>query len=272
MQRVNCYSFYQLGTVLHPLADIKAGVKVKDVLMPLWIARAWLTYFLQDQLVPVTICKTKGSEILASINHVIPVDLSAMSPESGEAELAYPDLYTITNGVKEFEVLLNAELPGLDVYSVSSKGIYSTPLLIDHADDAFPEDIKQSLSKEIRDDVCQAGRCLAFDLPTAAGFHILRAMESVLREYYRLIVGKFPRARNWGAYIEHLKKHKANPKTVAILDQIRELHRNPTMHPEVVLSMTEATILFDIAKSAMVTMAEEMQKKKPAQVSPPASP
>jgi hypothetical protein len=107
-------------------------------------------------------------------------------------------------------------------------------------------------------DIRQAGRCLAFELPTAAGFHIMRATESILRDYYVAHVGKKPKTRNWGKYIADLKTSSANPKTVAVLDQIRTLHRNPTIHPEVVLSGSEAQTLFGIAQSAITAMIEDM--------------
>jgi hypothetical protein len=154
--------------------------------------------------------------------------------------------------------VLNTELGQLDTYFVSRTGIYSTPELIERADEQFAPNIRERFPESTRLDIRQAGRCLAFELPTAAGFHIMRATESILREYYDIYVGKKPKTRNWGRYIADLKRTKANPKTVAVIDQIRDLHRNPTIHPETVLSSSEALILFGIAQSAIIAMMEDM--------------
>lgn len=45
-------------------------------------------------------------------------------------------------------------------------------------------------------------------------------------------------------------------KILNILDQIRDLHRNPLAH-EVFLEMDEAVELFDTAKSAITAMARK---------------
>jgi hypothetical protein len=63
-----------------------------------------------------------------------------------------------------------------------------------------------------------------------------------------------------------LKTGKANQKVVQVLDQIRDLHRNPLMHPQDFLTMKEAISLFDIAKSAIGSVAEEIAKLEAAKV------
>ncbi|MBI2836370.1 MAG: hypothetical protein HYX85_01590 [Chloroflexi bacterium] len=53
----------------------------------------------------------------------------------------------------------------------------------------------------------------------------------------------------------------ADQKVISILDQIRSLHRNPTIHPEEVLTINQAMTLFAIAQSAMVSMVEDASQK-----------
>lgn len=136
--------------------------------------------------------------------------------------------------------MLIAELQTFAAYQVSQKGIYSTADLVDRAENVFAEDVRSLIGQTARDDVNQAGRCLALDLPTASGFHIMRATETVLKAYGKQFQTK-PKTRNWHSYITALKATNASPKALAVLDQIRDLHRNPTLHPEVVLSSEEAT-------------------------------
>jgi transposase-like protein len=80
----------------------------------------------------------------------------------------------------------------------------------------------------------EAAKCLAFEIPTAAAFHIFRCAESILRRYYEAVVGKLPKRqmRNWGSYIRYLKECGADVRVITILEQIQDLHRNPVIHPE----------------------------------------
>jgi len=58
------------------------------------------------------------------------------------------------------------------------------------------------------DDLKQAMRCIAFELPTAAGFHLHRANESVLRCYWDSVTGgkARPKNGNMGIYLHELRK------------------------------------------------------------------
>jgi hypothetical protein len=58
-----------------------------------------------------------------------------------------------------------------------------------------------------------------------------------------------------------LKDAKADLKVVAALDQIRDLHRNPNIHPEEVLTLDEALALLGIAQSAILGMVRDVRKR-----------
>jgi len=268
MQRVNGYSFYAIGRNLRPLADLQGDKKYGEVFAPLFFARASLRELLSSQIVPLNVSKNGILKVISRINTVVPDDLSPFTPEKWEATVYDWQLRQIASDLTALEIVLNAELSGLDVYYISQKGIYATPDLIERAENALPEEIKTLLTARTRGDINQAGRCLAFDLPTAAGFHIMRATESVLLAYHAAFVGKPPNSRNWGAYLADLKGTKAEPKTLGILQQIKDLHRNPTMHEEV-LTGNEAFVLFGIGLSAIITMVEEMAKNGFSLAPPP---
>jgi len=106
-------------------------------------------------------------------------------------------------------------------------------------------------------DIREAGKSLAFELPTAAGFHLFRATESVLRKYYVHETGSTapPKVRNIGVYLNALKiANKGDPKVRAALKQMTDLHRNPLIHPETILTLDEAIAIFGIARSAITAM------------------
>jgi hypothetical protein len=282
MQRINQYWFYQLGMVIHPLADLKGGMPLQTVIIDIYYARDWLEYLLSDRFIPLVISKPAGRRLLSALDAVIQppqpepgvgivVGDRDVAPPGEEGEAAEPVLtfqqaYAITSALQVFETVLSAELQALASYFVSKKGIYETSDLIENADNALPDTIRATLTDEAKHDICQAGRCLAFDLPTAAGFHVLRAAESVIRQYYGLVVGALPKAkaRNWGAYIKVLGEHGGDARILAALGQIKDLQRNPIMHPEVTLDMEDALTLFNMTQGVIVAMVKDMEKRRAA--------
>ncbi len=73
-----------------------------------------------------------------------------------------------------------------------------------------------------------------------------------------------------GKYIEALEKvPNINDKVLSVLRQIKNLHRNPIMHPEATLDMDEALTLLGIVQSAITTMVGFVKKVQLA--APPAA-
>ena len=184
------------------------------------------------------------------------------------------DIYEVIEGAKEFETIFAAEVQNMATYFVSKKGIYDTNDLIGRADELFTSDVRKILSDQSRRDICEAGRCLAFDLATAAGFHIARAVEGTLVDYLKLLCPQeFEQlkesSRNLGAYIKMAREHGGNDKVCGALDQFRDLHRNPLIHPESVLSIDEAVTLLGIAQSAIVAIVLDTVKIKNQSLSLP---
>src|SRR5207248_2818113 len=131
--------------------------------------------------------------------------------------------------------LLDAELPGFQAYIVTPKRLDVQRLLNDVGGLLSAGTFKK-LGLITRTDLEEAGKCIAFERPTAAAFHLLRGTEAVLRQFYYAIV-KHGRVSPmlWGSMIIDLRKrNKAKPHQdlVEHLDHIRRSFRNPTQHPE----------------------------------------
>lgn len=267
LQRVNQYHFYYLGVALHPLTKVAAGMKIKDIFSDLYGAKGAIDFLLDYTLIPVVTCRAAALRVRDAVRSSIAFmdNKGADWTAELEKEIDPVQAYNITNGIQSLETVFGAEAETWDTYFVSRKAIYSTSHLVDHAEEMFSAAVRKHLPSETISDIRQSGKCIAFDVPTAAGFHILRATESVIRQYYKVVTRKeLPkRIRNWALYIDRLGKAGADPKILAVLDQIRENHRNPIMHPEVVLSEDEALSLLGIAQSAMVAMASDMEKRIP---------
>jgi hypothetical protein len=155
--------------------------------------------------------------------------------------------------------VLAAELHSMDTYFVSQIGCYKTCDLIERAHTAFPESVQKVLPEQAKTDFDQAGKCIAYGVSTAAGFHLLRGTEMIIRKYYETLTGKAPKPqmRNWGAYHQVLTKAGAAAKITDLIDHVRLVYRNPVLHPEENLSIEQTLVLFGVCVSAVTLMTEE---------------
>lgn len=266
MQKVNIYNFYQFGMVLHPLSNLQAGRPFKDYRWSLYNARNWIESFVNGGLIPMTICVPVAQKVIEHINFLLPKG-SPEQPTFHEDEIVgFEFLYLLMESVKEFETVLGAELQNSAIYFVSRKGIYETNDLIQKADEMFPSSIRLRFPSKVKLDLREAGKCLAFELSTAAGFHITRAVEGMLVEYLNILcpvdVSEMKDSqRNLGLYIKLARNNGGDEKVCSSLDQFRDLHRNPLIHPEAILTIEEAQTLLGIGQSAIVSIVIDMDKR-----------
>jgi hypothetical protein len=185
-------------------------------------------------------------------------------PEKAAEPFDPYDIGELTTLIQEFQTILAAELGKGATYVVHQLGLLAVDTLIKSARVVF-EGYEDRVPEPAKWDTDQAGRCLAFDLPTAAGFHIARATEAVLLEYLRAFGKTVEKQsqRNWGQYTTLLRETDATEKVITTIDQIRTLHRNPLLHPEQTLEMPEAMSLWAICCSAIQAMVADIERKRP---------
>jgi hypothetical protein len=258
--RIDPYYFYRLGLSLNPLTELEAESPLQDAILDLYIARRTLEQ-LFDGFYPFRACVNAGHTLLENVERVI-----EKYNADKTAKLESYDAYRISSPLKEFQTVLVAEMRTLDTYHASQKALYSTQDLIERAEIVLPETIRGTVPEETINEIRAGGKCLAFELPTACGFHIVRATEAVIREYYQTVVGTVPKvkARNWGSYIKLLKDRGADGKITTVLEQIKDTYRNPIVHPEDVLEMEDAIILFGMAQGVIVSMMKDIATRRAA--------
>lgn len=264
MEKIDLPFFYELG------AKVSAIIEMKPENTSGW--SAWLamaeTNALLEKLLnsfpTLTVCRKGASQVIKameSLNETLGKEKNLKFDGPLPQQFHYKT-HEVVNAAREFQTVLSAELQTLATYHATQKGIYSTPDLIERADHIFPESIRQKLGDHVIEEIRQSGRCLAFDNATACGFHMMRATEAVMHEYYVAVCQ--PQAQdkldNWGAYLAKLRgiKQPDVEKVVAILQQLKDQDRNLIMHPEVVLSAEEAFVLFEVAQGAIIAMASRL--------------
>lgn len=252
MQRVNMYDFYLLGAAVHPLESITTESSLGDTWWLIFEAANRLRALVQSKVLRVAFARPAALELTEALNVAIAPIFEKKEKEGDDIDwsrkLGAENTFRIKQTREVFEHNLAAELQQHDTYAVSQKGIYSTGELIERAENIFSDAVRALMPPEAIADIKAAGQCLAFDLPTGAGFHILRCIETMIVQYMKVVGATVEKEsqRNWGTYISKLKDAKADEKVVATLDQIRDLHRNPTLHPEVFLNLDEALALLGV--------------------------
>lgn len=173
--------------------------------------------------------------------------------------------------LRTFETNLAAEFREAPTYYVPKRGAYDTVALVDHAERILEPNLHTEMGSKAVAEFQAAGRCFAFGLPTATGFHVCRAVEAVLESYYMLFSGKTKTLHGWQSYINALQKitHDSNAKakpqerTLHDLTHLKDSSRNPIMHPRVILDDVDADILLSEGKNVMIQMALEIRETKP---------
>lgn len=111
--------------------------------------------------------------------------------------------------------------------------------------------IFERLTDLAQSDISQACRCIAFECPTAAAFHMLRAVEECVRILYKSYFPRGDEKRAWGVLTNELKaksrKPLPDPVLLGHLDHLRQKFRNPTDHPEKNYEIEEAEDLIHVS-------------------------
>jgi hypothetical protein len=274
VERINPFAFFEFGKELHSLSQLEE-TSTQKVFWPLWQARNAIGKLIDGKPIPIGISLTKARALADRMDSLL-AERFQRKNEKGEVTLRFPEesdppiapwsLEWIKTSITEFEGIFAEEMRETATYFVPRRGIYHTPALVDDADQTFPKELQPFIPQKAKEDWKSAGRCLAFNLLSASGFHVARAVEACLESYYGKFSGKPGETlHSWYDYIKALREiAEKNPtpcptdKTLTELDQMREDYRNPIVHPRVILSEGDARMLFANGESLIIAMAQEL--------------
>lgn len=264
MERVDGYYLYEMGTKIHPLNDLRAaspnipGTSYFEAFFKLMIAEGALEPLITRSIFRLRTSVIDGQNLLGAIRALKQkVEAETQEPKT----LEHNDIYWIQQYLSKFETVIAAELRLMPLYVATQKGGYDMPALIENGRVCFPIDLSSKAPEAIID-IEQATRCIAFELPTAAGFHLHRANESVLHRYWDAVTGGAPRPtnRNMGDYLKGLNdSNKGDIRVRSALKDLKDLHRNPLIHPEHSIDTTDQAIaLMNSIHTVIVYMLKEI--------------
>lgn len=181
-------------------------------------------------------------------------------------EESYPEIVKnidaefIRNAANRLEDTLIAESSGQVIYKVTEKRI-DTEKLLNKPWMLLAPLVFVNLPSLCAMDFADACKSIAFELPTAGAFSLLRCTEGVLRHYYCSIVKskRLPESkRMWGPMIAEMRNRRVPPPVELLytLDRIRVNFRNPTQHPEKNYDIQEVQDLFGLCVDAINRMVQ----------------
>lgn len=270
MRSIDTFSVYRLAKTLSTISNFDSPHPKKDLFGPFIAATTELNRFIEESGFELGAAAHPAHELHESLVQ----NFNSAFHKDGELDfdMVFGDenyyLQELKGKISQFEHVLAAEMRDAATYFASKVGIFETKDLVERAENSIPDTLRISLPKEVSDEYQFAGRALAFNLHTACGFHVLRAVEITLKEYYGFFFNKPKKTwpKNMGALLRDLQekaessrsRKRPDRKTLRTVDQIRDLDRNRLMHPEDTLSAPEAHILFNNAVTAICSMAAEM--------------
>lgn len=272
MKRINVAYFYRMATKLIPLKKIEAGKQVFEFFGELYAAEEELRTFLNNTLIPPMTCRQTGVTLLELIQKMMGNMMPPAPDASNPQEPVWPvvqwnDPPEMMEALAQFEVTLQSDFGIRDTFVVSAKGAYSTTLLAEQGETLVSE-AAHGLVTSMRQDLHDAGRCMAFELPTAAAFHLFRAAEAMVCSYCEFVRRKAftqPEKKNGlGGYANLLKQKSlaVDERIYTAIEQLAGLHRNPTMHPEMHLSIAEIHATVGMAVSVIETIAIDWVRRR----------
>ena len=256
MQRVNLNAFYYLGKAFGQLRKLKFEDTPSSQMALALAAKGSINYFLDaaaEMGFPLSKAEAKGLE--TRLDRIL---------DERVIELQWVE--EIKRHVLDFEMVFRREALRVSAFRITPKGIYDIEALIERPEERFSEKVRKRLPAQSLYDFREAGKCLAFDCATAAGFHTLRGTEALIIRYYEVLAGQAWNLsqRDWGVYIRELKNLNAPDAITQRLDEIRRFERNPILHPENNVEPDKALPLFEMVGGVVVLMVEEIEKLETA--------
>jgi len=251
-------SFWILGRFIQPLSVISDEMSENLQIDVITRAKIGLATFLSQELAGQFL--PRSMEKARAFQTIVDGWVAIISGKAAQGQ--WGDFAALRRTVEGFTVTLQDELDRLATFTVSKKGNLDVHSLVNDTSNGYPPSVLELTDDFIKNEINHAGKCLAFELPTSCGFHILRAVEIGIKGYLHAKTGSLPtkmNQRNWGEYIHLLEQANADADLIGVL-KVLKTKRNPLMHPQDSLDVPEAISLFCICQAGLETLIENVRK------------
>lgn len=279
MKRLDVFSLFDLGTRVGALNRVMEDTPIKPWPLYQYLQHSdrILEHLLTQPSLPAT---GEAAELHRAIKEAMATHFLEFTNEGPRfkegldtAVIEPRNLTRLRNAMNAFWYVFNADCRHLEAYEVEGIAGLNVSDLLHRGRIRIHESIHPLVPSQALEEMDHAGRCLALECNTAAGFHALRAIEVMIDSYVRACGGKKPEYKSWNDYVVALEKlekdagssgvRPPSPKVKARLLDLKNLDRNPLMHPRENLDVKGADRLFDLAKLTITEMAEHLSQIGP---------
>jgi len=260
MYTLNLEYFFFLGAELQVLERLRPDPPaLQQTVQDLAYTAVGLQNFIDSQLISSELPKSKHEA--EPLLKVIAETLAMWSTH--EAEDWKNRLALVGETYKVFRSVLASELRDLSTLAASANALgYSSKTLLSRPEEILPPSARGVMPKSAFDDFARALECLVWEQWTAAGFHVLRATETVMIVYLENLGGTIPDEITWAKLIAKIgATRKAPPRMCSRLDHLRDHDRNELFHPGRFLDEDECHEVFDSAKNALAAMLRDLRDR-----------
>jgi hypothetical protein len=263
MLDVDIFHFFWLGLLVEPIARIPVEAPLSYFFADLVTLNLGLEGFQEGTILAEALPSTASSarELLDAVNEIIP-PVGSPVPNINRPVETYKiqRIKTLATGLT---AMLKDEAQRSYILKVEDQRCFSNFSLMDKIEKCFSKECWDTITDEAKREFGECGKCLALERYTGSGFHALRGVECVIKQFIEKLTGQPPpkdKKRDWGYYIDVLKSNGADPKLISVLDNIRSLERNPLMHPDDWLEVDEAVAIFTLSNTAIVRLVAGITK------------
>jgi hypothetical protein len=211
MIRINAAWLIGIDASISALDNLSPEQSVGDAITILFGAQGALEQVFDQSLYrdQVKASRTAAKELHAAITQLIDPN------EDWSKNIPQWTVGNLKNLKGTFRTVFLADLGVMPIYIVAKKDNFDVNLLIETGVHLFPPAIMAKVP-EVEKDAAEVGRALAYELPTACGFHAFRVIESVLRRYWDATSErkKRPKLQTLGNFAAEMEKHKLGDEKV----------------------------------------------------------
>ncbi len=196
MVEINMYWFWWTSTAIYPLSLIEPGTPLSFVAANLGVARVALeTMSGSPRAFPKT--SERMRQMAETINAILP---SRTPGEQVQNRRLTPlETVQLRNGANAIALTLEEEARHSYVLCVEDQRCLSAHSLVEKIENCFAEESWSKIENAAKREFEESGKCLALERYTGAGFHALRGVECVIRQYIKELTGALPAKKGLGS-------------------------------------------------------------------------
>jgi len=246
MTATSVHTYFYFGTAVRYLQDARPGERIADDANGGRRIRTNLSVVFKT-MADLNLTTSLRSEAAARLHEQLQHFMAA-----GDGDvLSDEQCSVLERNIDSLRTALESELRTMYA-GAAAQPCADAPRLRDDPSALFAAQVYDALPRSAQLDISEAARCSACEAPTAAAFHLLRAVGAVLRGFYASTA-------TWRRTADHTELFNR-------LSHMRMAFKDPCQHPDVMFGPDEVQQLWKLSVEAINRMAPALASTAEAEV------